>query len=57
MTGLVKLLSSADVLMNTALQCTALTVIIHREAEPNRHSYLIFFHYLNVCSPDSDLIF
>lgn len=63
MLGLVKLLSSADVLMNTAPQRTALIVIILEAVEPNCHRYLpkdfrdIFFHYLNICSPGSDLTF
>lgn len=63
MLGLVKLLSSADVLMNTAPQRTALIVIIDEAVKPNCHPYLpkdfgdIFFHYLNIFSPGSDLIF
>lgn len=60
--GLVKLSSSADMLMNTAPQCTALIVILHEAVEPNCHPYLpndsgdIFFHCFNICGPGSDLI-
>lgn len=52
--GLVKLLSSADMLMTLSSQITVFTVIMQETVEPNCHSHLpkyfadIFSHYFNI---------
>jgi len=60
--GFVKVLSFADMLMNTPPQHTTIIVVTHKAVEPNSRPYLPkdfrdFLRYLNICNPGSYLIF